>query len=65
MGTSVLDSSYKERIQTDRTNEHKQSLSASDYHPALAIGVADGSCQTTNTLRHTRKGGIVVCGLYV
>ncbi|KAI0747289.1 hypothetical protein BC629DRAFT_1299009 [Irpex lacteus] len=30
-----------------------------DYHPVLAIGVADGSCQTTNTLRHTRKGGIV------
>ncbi|KAI0345393.1 hypothetical protein BDW22DRAFT_1354319 [Trametopsis cervina] len=35
------------------------SLSASDYHPQLAVGVADGSCQTTNTLRNTRRGGTV------
>ncbi|KAI0362573.1 hypothetical protein OH77DRAFT_1467456 [Trametes cingulata] len=35
------------------------SLSASDYHPQLAIGVTDGSCLTTNTMRSTRRGGLV------
>ncbi|KAI8982792.1 hypothetical protein BD414DRAFT_515960 [Trametes punicea] len=35
------------------------SISASDYHPQLAIGVTDGSCLTTNTLRTTRRGGLV------
>lgn len=37
-----------------------QSVAASDYQPQLAIGVADGSCLTTNTLRATRRGGSVV-----
>lgn len=37
-----------------------QSLNASEYHPQLAIGVADGTCQTTNILRNTRRGGSVV-----
>ncbi|KAG6369764.1 hypothetical protein JVT61DRAFT_13581 [Boletus reticuloceps] len=35
------------------------SVSASDYHPQLAVGSADGSCTTTNTLKSTRRGGIV------
>ncbi|KAJ3559407.1 hypothetical protein NM688_g374 [Phlebia brevispora] len=35
------------------------SLHASDYHPQLAVGVTDGSCITTNTLRTTRRGGAV------
>ncbi|TFK36417.1 hypothetical protein BDQ12DRAFT_686864 [Crucibulum laeve] len=35
------------------------SVSASDYHPQLAVGSADGSCLTTNTLRSTRRGGSV------
>ncbi|KAF9819803.1 hypothetical protein IEO21_01894 [Rhodonia placenta] len=35
------------------------SVAASDYQPQLAIGVADGSCLTTNTLRATRRGGSV------
>ncbi|CAL1705390.1 unnamed protein product [Somion occarium] len=35
------------------------SVAASDYHPQLAIGVADGSCMTTNTMRSTRRGGMV------
>ncbi|PCH37809.1 hypothetical protein WOLCODRAFT_95877 [Wolfiporia cocos MD-104 SS10] len=35
------------------------SLSASDYHAQLAIGVTDGSCLTTNTLKSTRRGGSV------
>ncbi|GBE81838.1 hypothetical protein SCP_0402120 [Sparassis crispa] len=35
------------------------SLGASDYHPQLAVGVTDGSCLTTNTLRSTRRGGMV------
>ncbi|CAA7271073.1 unnamed protein product [Cyclocybe aegerita] len=33
------------------------SINASDYHPQLAVGAADGSCSTTNTLRATRRGG--------
>ncbi|KAJ3511591.1 hypothetical protein NLJ89_g4010 [Agrocybe chaxingu] len=33
------------------------SIHASDYHPQLAVGAADGSCSTTNTLRATRRGG--------
>ncbi|KAH9833074.1 uncharacterized protein C8Q71DRAFT_713586 [Rhodofomes roseus] len=33
------------------------SLAASDYHPQLAVGVADGSLLTSNTLRATRRGG--------
>ncbi|KAG8217927.1 hypothetical protein J3R82DRAFT_6093 [Butyriboletus roseoflavus] len=36
------------------------SVSVSDYHPQLAVGSADGSCTTTNTLRSTRRGGTVV-----
>ncbi|KAI0831441.1 hypothetical protein BC628DRAFT_1336499 [Trametes gibbosa] len=35
------------------------SLSASDYHPQLAIGVTDGSVLITNTMRTTRRGGLV------
>ena len=35
-------------------------MHASDYHPQLAVGVTDGSCITTNTLRTTRRGGSVV-----
>ncbi|KAF7299226.1 Pre-mRNA splicing factor [Mycena indigotica] len=35
------------------------SLSASDYHPSLAVGSADGVCSTTNTLRSTRRGSSV------
>ncbi|KAF9462752.1 hypothetical protein BDZ94DRAFT_707255 [Collybia nuda] len=35
------------------------SVSASDYHPQLAVGSADGSCMTTNSLRSTRRGGSV------
>ncbi|KAF8550445.1 hypothetical protein OG21DRAFT_1446590 [Imleria badia] len=35
------------------------SVSASDYHPQLAVGSADGSCTTTNTLKSTRRGGTV------
>ncbi|KAH9900932.1 hypothetical protein C8Q73DRAFT_676309 [Cubamyces lactineus] len=35
------------------------SIAASDYHPQLAIGVTDGSCLTTNTMRTTRRGGLV------
>ncbi|KDR69360.1 hypothetical protein GALMADRAFT_256215 [Galerina marginata CBS 339.88] len=35
------------------------SVSASEYHPQLAVGAADGSCSTTNTLRSTRRGGSV------
>jgi len=31
------------------------SLGVSDYHAHLAIGCADGSCSTTNTLRSTRR----------
>ncbi|KAJ7645548.1 hypothetical protein DFH06DRAFT_1333191 [Mycena polygramma] len=35
------------------------SLHASDYHPQLAVGSADGACSTTNSLRSTRRGGSV------
>ncbi|TFK90283.1 hypothetical protein K466DRAFT_543680 [Polyporus arcularius HHB13444] len=35
------------------------SLAASDHHPQLAIGVTDGSCMTTNTMRTTRRGGLI------
>ncbi|KAG2150679.1 uncharacterized protein EDB93DRAFT_1083923 [Suillus bovinus] len=35
------------------------SVSASDYHAQLAVGSADGSCVTTNTLKTTRRGGLV------
>ncbi|KAJ7164647.1 hypothetical protein C8R43DRAFT_1095171 [Mycena crocata] len=35
------------------------SLHASDYHPQLAVGSADGACSTTNVLRSTRRGGSV------
>ncbi|KAF8967306.1 hypothetical protein BDZ97DRAFT_1903428 [Flammula alnicola] len=34
-------------------------ISASDFHPQLAVGAADGSCSTTNLLRSTRRGGSV------
>jgi transcription factor C subunit 6 len=37
-----------------------QSLDTSDYHSQLAVGSADGSCVTTNSLRSTRRGGSVV-----
>jgi transcription factor C subunit 6 len=36
------------------------SVGASDYHPQLAVGSADGTCCTTNGLRATRRGGYVV-----
>ncbi|KAF9014294.1 hypothetical protein BDQ17DRAFT_1386722 [Cyathus striatus] len=32
---------------------------ASDYHPQLAVGSADGTCSTTDTLKSTRRGGSV------
>ncbi|KAI0723855.1 hypothetical protein C8T65DRAFT_627670 [Cerioporus squamosus] len=35
------------------------SIAASDHHPQLAIGVTDGSCMTTNTMRTTRRGGLI------
>ncbi|KAH7906081.1 hypothetical protein BJ138DRAFT_1016773 [Hygrophoropsis aurantiaca] len=35
------------------------SVDASDYHPQLAVGSADGTCITTNMLRSTRRGGAV------
>ncbi|KAK7051012.1 hypothetical protein VNI00_005124 [Paramarasmius palmivorus] len=35
------------------------SLSASDYHPQLAVGSADGSCLTTNMLRSARRSNSV------
>ncbi|KAJ8076390.1 hypothetical protein PM082_000813 [Marasmius tenuissimus] len=35
------------------------SVSSSDFHPQLAVGSADGSCTTTNTLRSTRRDGPV------
>lgn len=35
------------------------SVNASDYHPQLAVGSADGSCSTTNLLKSTRRGGLV------
>ncbi|KAG1782384.1 hypothetical protein EV702DRAFT_378896 [Suillus placidus] len=35
------------------------SVNASDYHAQLAVGSADGSCVTTNTLKSTRRGGSV------
>jgi len=35
------------------------SVNASDYHPQLAVGSADGTCCTTNGLRSTRRGGYV------
>ncbi|TRM55617.1 WD40-repeat-containing domain protein [Schizophyllum amplum] len=35
------------------------SVSASDYHPQMAVASADGTCLTTNMLRGTRKGGSV------
>ncbi|KAI0086148.1 hypothetical protein BDY19DRAFT_996057 [Irpex rosettiformis] len=34
-------------------------IGASDYHSQIAVGVADGTCQTTNSLRNMRKGGTV------
>ncbi|PPQ65649.1 hypothetical protein CVT24_011803 [Panaeolus cyanescens] len=40
------------------------SVHASDYHPQLAVGAADGSCSTTNTLRSTRRGGTVPFFVY-
>ncbi|KAF9006150.1 hypothetical protein BDQ17DRAFT_1352845 [Cyathus striatus] len=36
-----------------------QTVHASDYHPQLAVGSADGTCSTTNTLKSTRRGGSV------
>ncbi len=44
----------------DKLTLYYQSVHASDYHPQLAVGVTDGSCITTNTLRATRPGGAVV-----
>ncbi|KIK97454.1 hypothetical protein PAXRUDRAFT_10176 [Paxillus rubicundulus Ve08.2h10] len=35
------------------------SVNASEYHPQLAVGSADGSCTTTNLLKSTRRGGAV------
>jgi transcription factor C subunit 6 len=37
-----------------------QTVHASDFHPQLAVGAADGTCSTTNMLRSTRRGGSVV-----
>ncbi|TCD70271.1 hypothetical protein EIP91_004172 [Steccherinum ochraceum] len=34
-------------------------IHSSDYHPQLAVGVSDGSCLTTNTMRSTRRGSAV------
>lgn len=34
-------------------------VSASDYHPQIAVAVADGSMITTNSMRNTRRGGAV------
>ncbi|KAG9318901.1 hypothetical protein JVU11DRAFT_1011 [Chiua virens] len=34
-------------------------VNTSEYHPQLAVGSADGSCTTTNTLKSTRRGGTV------
>ncbi|KAL4068179.1 hypothetical protein J3A83DRAFT_3825037 [Scleroderma citrinum] len=34
------------------------SVDASDHHPQLAVGSADGSCSTTNLLKSTRRGGL-------
>ncbi|KAI0807842.1 WD40-repeat-containing domain protein [Fomes fomentarius] len=35
------------------------SIAPSDHHPQLAVGVTDGSCLTTNTMRSTRRGGLI------
>ncbi|KAF7291665.1 Pre-mRNA splicing factor [Mycena chlorophos] len=35
------------------------SLNASELHPSIAVGSADGVCSTTNSLRSTRRGGTV------
>lgn len=37
-----------------------QSIAASDFHPQIAVGSADGTCQTTNMMKSTRRGGAVV-----
>jgi transcription factor C subunit 6 len=39
--------------------EH-QSIATSDFHPHVAVGAADGSCQTTNLMKSTRKSEAVV-----
>ncbi|KAF8495375.1 hypothetical protein JB92DRAFT_2993071 [Gautieria morchelliformis] len=35
------------------------SIATSDFHPHIAVGSADGTCQTTNVMRSTRSGGAV------
>ena len=45
----------------DVANSWLKTTHASDYHPQLAVGAADGTCMTTNMLRSSRRGGIVVC----
>ncbi|KAF8516951.1 hypothetical protein BU17DRAFT_92339 [Hysterangium stoloniferum] len=35
------------------------SIGTSDFHAHMAVGSADGTCQTTNILKSTRKGGAV------
>ncbi|KAF7986658.1 hypothetical protein HWV62_26496 [Athelia sp. TMB] len=35
------------------------SAHASDFHPQIAVGSADGTCITTNSLRNPRRGGTV------
>jgi transcription factor C subunit 6 len=45
---------------SDVVLDEMQDVSASDYHPQLAVGSADGTCYTTNGLRATRRGGYVV-----
>ncbi|KIJ44255.1 hypothetical protein M422DRAFT_228294 [Sphaerobolus stellatus SS14] len=35
------------------------SIGTSEFHPQVAVGSADGSCQTTNILKSTRRGGAV------
>ncbi|KLO14191.1 hypothetical protein SCHPADRAFT_325445 [Schizopora paradoxa] len=37
------------------SNSPVWSLGVSDYHAHVAVGCADGSCSTTNTLRSTRR----------
>ena len=52
-----LDQEKRSSADVQRTT---QDVSASDYHPQLAVGSADGTCYTTNGLRATRRGGYVV-----
>lgn len=35
------------------------SIATSEFHPHVAVGSADGTCQSTNILKSTRRGGAV------